>query len=105
MSENLNELFKAVEQWGLDRQIIQNSSMQAQFLKLVSEIGELGDAIAKNDHEEIDDAIGDSIVVLIMIAAIHGRDAGKCLAGAYDVIRHRKGYLTPDGVFVKQGAV
>jgi len=107
-----NDLFNAIEQWGFDRLIIQNSQdCRNQFLKLVSEIGELGDALAKGDDDEIGDAIGDSIVVLTMIAAIHARMKGatgdepavlKCIADAYAVIRHRKGHLTPGGVFVKE---
>lgn len=105
--EDLNELFKSVEQWGIDRKIVQNSSLRDQFLKLVSEVGELGDAIAKGIDEDIEDAIGDSMVVLILMARIHSRDnwkkadAHKCLAGAYEEIRHRTGHLNSYGIFVK----
>lgn len=58
--------------WGVDRNIIGGATAKKQFLKLASEFGELGDAIAKNDIEGIKDGVGDSLVVLVMIAAITG---------------------------------
>lgn len=69
------ELIRAVihiYQWGVDRNIVGGASAQKQYLKLMSEFGELGDSIAKNNIEGIKDGIGDAFVVLVLIAAILG---------------------------------
>lgn len=100
MSWNITEL--EVIRWSEDRGIIANSTSQAQFIKAVSEMGELGDALLKKDKEAIKDALGDVLVCLINVAAIEDVGLTKCLKHAYDQIKDRKGYLTKEGVFVKQ---
>lgn len=69
---NFNEFQTNVIQWATERQIIQNSSAYMQTLKLISEYGELCDAIAKNDMAGLMDAIGDVSVCAVNFAAIHG---------------------------------
>lgn len=104
----LNDKFEALErnvvQWAKDRQIIPNSNAQAQLLKTMSELGELADALLKNDREGIIDGIGDVLVTLILCARLHNPniDLTYCLGEAYDVIKDRKGTLTQEGVFVKE---
>jgi len=95
-------LIEAVEQWALDRRIIPNSSPQAQLMKTMSELGELADATLKDDDEGIVDGLGDVLVTLVIYAKLQGVDLGACLASAYDVIKDRRGTLTPEGVFVKE---
>jgi len=92
-----------VVQWAKDRQIIPNSTPAAQLLKTVSELGELADATAKHDHEEIIDGIGDVLVTLVIFAELQGLSIVECLACAYQTIRDRRGTLTAEGVFVKEG--
>jgi NTP pyrophosphatase (non-canonical NTP hydrolase) len=101
---NLHELVEAVESWASDRQILQHSNAQAQALKLVSEVGELADAIVKNDDAGVVDGLGDCTVVLIILARLCGLTLPVCLAAAYEQIKDRKGTLTPEGVFVKEEA-
>ena len=96
------DLVDAVEQWAADRRIIPNSTPQAQLMKTVSELGELADATLKNDRPGIEDGLGDVLVTLIIYARLQGVDLEHCLAGAYETIRHRRGTLTPEGVFVKE---
>ena len=91
-----------VMRWAEDRGIIQNGSPKTQMLKLASEIGELADAIAKDDHDKIADGIGDSMVVLAIIADMHCMTLKDCLTLAYNEIKDRRGYLNAAGVFVKQ---
>ncbi len=98
----LDELVKKVDQWGEDRLILTNSTPQAQLLKCMSELGELADATLKDDYEEIIDGLGDVLVTLIMYAGTQDLDLRNCLESAYDEIKDRKGYLTPEGVFVKE---
>lgn len=71
-----------------------------QTLKLISEVGELADAIAKNNHAEIIDAIGDIQVVLIILSNQLGVDYQEALKEAYNVIKSRTG-KTVNGVFIK----
>jgi NTP pyrophosphatase (non-canonical NTP hydrolase) len=98
------ELELKVEQWAKARQIIPNSNAQAQLLKTVSEMGELADALLKDDGEGVIDGFGDVLVTLILCAKLYdpGLDMAHCLGEAYDTIKDRKGTLTPEGIFVKE---
>ena len=102
---SLDELSELVVRWGIERKIIQNGNPQTQTLKLMSELGELADNIAKGRYNRALDDIGDMIVVLIMISAQINTDIGECLRVAYNDIKDRKGYLNADGIFVKEGDV
>lgn len=92
----------AVIQWGEARGIVQNSTPFAQALKTKEELDELFDAISKQDVAAMKDAYGDILVTLIMGCACADLDLVECLKGAYDEIKHRKGYLNKDGIFVKE---
>ena len=102
---SLDELSELVVRWGIERKIIQNGNPQTQTLKLMSELGELADNIAKGRYNRALDDIGDMIVVRIMISAQINTDIGECLRVAYNDIKDRKGYLNADGIFVKEGDV
>lgn len=92
-----------VVRWGEARGIIQNGNAHTQAsVKLQEELNELIEALEKNDMAETKDAIGDCMVVLTMIAAIVDLDLVECYKSAYNEIKDRKGYLRPDGVFVKE---
>ncbi|AGH57469.1 hypothetical protein PSYG_00008 [Psychrobacter phage pOW20-A] len=93
--------FDKFTQWGLDRGIIQNGNGLAQGLKLVSEMGELTDNLAKGRC--IKDDIGDMMVVLNMLANMTGVKVEDCLAQAWGDIKDRKGYMNEHGVFIKDG--
>ena len=70
--EQMNDLIDKVHQWGVDRKIIGNGKLETQWLKLLSEFGEMCDTLAKGG-DPIDD-IGDQLVVLIMMAGIADDD-------------------------------
>lgn len=70
---NFNDFQTNVINLATERQIIQNSTAYMQALKLISEYGELCDAIAKGDKAEIIDAVGDISVCAVNYAAIHNR--------------------------------
>lgn len=91
-----------VLQWSSDRGILANSDAKTQFVKAVSEMGELADAINKQDPDKTIDGVGDVLVCLINVCAILGLNMTDCLAAAYDEIKDRKGYLNADGVFIKE---
>lgn len=93
--------FDNFTQWATDRQIIQNGNVLAQGLKLVSEIGELADNLAKGRC--IKDDIGDCMVVINNLAQMTDTPLSECLAQAWGDIKDRKGHMNEHGVFIKDG--
>ena len=87
--------------WAEARQIIPNSTAQAQLLKAVSEMGELADATLKNQMPKITDGVGDVMVCLIIYCALLDINLVDCMEWAYEEIKERKGTLLENGVFVK----
>jgi len=88
--------------WAEARKIIPNSTPDTQLLKAMSELGELADATIKKDREGIIDGVGDVMVCLVNYCALQDVDLVKCMESAYEEIKHRKGTLMPNGVFVKE---
>lgn len=91
-----------VIQWGEARGIVQNSTPVAQAMKTQEELNELFEAIEKGNRAEMADAYGDILVTLVMGCACADLDLVECFKSAYEEIKDRKGYLTKDGIFVKQ---
>ena len=101
MTDTFKQLNDLTLQWARDRNLIEGSDPKSQFLKTVSEMGELADAINKGSTEEQIDAIGDVLVTLIIVAEQLGLTLTECLAVAYMEIKDRKGRMI-NGVFVKE---
>jgi NTP pyrophosphatase (non-canonical NTP hydrolase) len=97
---NTDELIEAVMKWGREHKI-DNPVMQA--LKVNEEVGEIATEITHNrlHGDDMIDALGDSLVTIIVLADILGYDPRECLQEAYNVISKRKGE-TIDGCFVKE---
>ena len=91
-----------VIRWGEARQIVQHSNPMAQARKTQEELHELFDAIVANDREAMIDAYGDILVTLVMGCATADLDLVKCFNHAYEQIKDRKGYLSAEGIFVKE---
>ena len=100
---NLEKLEELTIKWSEDRGIIKNSNSLTQFAKLISETGELADNIAKGRN--IEDDIGDCLVVLCNIAKMNNTNLTNCWNVAYADIKDRKGYLNENGTFIKEGDV
>jgi len=98
---SLEVLVEKCSDWSHERKIIENSNALVQFAKLVSEVGELADNIAKG--RDIEDDIGDCLVVLNNLALMNNTTLADCLSVAYDDIKDRKGYMNNNGVFIKEG--
>lgn len=94
----MDDLIKNVIDWANERNLIDGGCPKSQMLKLVSEVGELADNIAKQN--DIRDDIGDVLVLLTILAAQHDLTLGQCLSVAYNDIKDRKGIML-DGVFIK----
>jgi len=97
------DLIHKVNLWSMNRGIINNSTPLAQFAKLVSEVGELGDNIAK--QRNVEDDIGDCLVVLNTLAVMFDTSLERCLEVAYDDIKDRRGHMNSEGIFIKEGDV
>jgi uncharacterized protein YabN with tetrapyrrole methylase and pyrophosphatase domain len=95
----IDELLQLCTKWSSERGIFRNGIVATQALKLVSEVGELADNVAK--HRDIADDIGDCLVVLNNLAMMNELTLEQCLEVAYEDIKDRKGYLNGAGVFIK----
>ena len=98
----MKDIEQKVIQWAIDRGIYEHSTIQAQVLKAVSEMGELADASIKADRDALIDAIGDVMVCLTNVAFMYGTDLTECFDRAWNEIKDRKGFLSPNGAFVKE---
>ena len=94
------KMFENIRQWAKERGLYDKGNTIVQYVKLQEEAGELAQALLNNDHDEINDAIGDMVVVLTNLAHLHGTHIETCIADAYDVISKRKGKMI-NGTFVK----
>lgn len=61
-----------VQRWATERGIYEHSTALAQALKAVSEVGELCDAVIKNDRGALVDSVGDCAVCLVNVIAMQG---------------------------------
>ena len=95
-----NELEALVITWAHQKGILDNGTPRAQADKTVEEVQELIAAIDVNNKAEIEDALGDILVTIIIQAEMQGLELIKCLESAYNVIAKRTGKMV-DGQFVK----
>lgn len=98
--------YKALElevlRWAEARRIIPNSNAQTQAIKTLEEVTELLVAINANDKDAMKDAYGDILVTLIIGSDLANISLLQALEEAYEVIKHRKGHLTKEGLFIKE---
>ena len=94
------KMFENIRQWADERGIYQKGDVKTQYIKLQEEAGELAKALLNKDDAEIQDAIGDMVVVLTNLAHLNGVHIETCIAQAYNVISKRKGKMI-NGTFVK----
>jgi len=94
------KMFENIRQWADERGIYEKGDVKTQYIKLQEEAGELAKALLNKDDAEIQDAIGDMVVVLTNLAHLNGVHIETCIAQAYNVISKRKGKMI-NGTFVK----
>ena len=92
--------FDLIRQWASNRGLYKGGDPKTQALKLVEEVGETCKAILKNDQAEIEDGIGDCVVVLTNLAHLCNTDIEHCIELAYNEIKDRKGKMD-NGTFKK----
>lgn len=94
------DYFEKIVQWGKDKGILDKGTVAMQFAKLIEEVTELGEGIENESAEEIEDAIGDSVVVLTLLAKLCNMNIEDCIKSAYNVIKNRTGRME-NGQFLK----
>jgi NTP pyrophosphatase (non-canonical NTP hydrolase) len=93
--------FELIRLWAKDRGLYDKGNSHTQYVKLMEEAGELAQAILKQDKPEVQDAIGDMVVVLTNLAHLEGFTIEDCIDSAYTEIAMRKGKML-NGTFVKE---
>tara|TARA_R110001599_G_scaffold66437_1_gene187848 strand:+ start:994 stop:1794 length:801 start_codon:yes stop_codon:yes gene_type:complete len=92
--------FDLIRKWASERDLYKKGDAKTQALKLVEEVGETCKAILKSDQAEIEDGIGDCVVVLTNLAHLCNTDIEHCIELAYNEIKNRKGKMN-NGTFKK----
>ena len=93
-------IFDKIREWAITRGIYDSGNSHTQYVKLQEEAGELAKALLNKDKPEIEDAIGDMVVVLTNLAELEGMSIEECIESAYNVIKKRTGKMS-NGTFVK----
>lgn len=110
------ELEPLVIKWAQEKGILDKATPLTQFEKTQEEVDELFEALEVNQQgaeyftnskgnlvntrEEIQDALGDILVTIIIQAEMQGLKLEDCLESAYNVISKRTGKML-NGQFVK----
>lgn len=98
------ELIDKVNEWAISHGL-DKGNPKIEWMKVTEEVGEIRDVFLK-PHDFADpewslkDAIGDSIVTLVVLCLQLGYDVEECLTIAYNDIKDRKGVMIDDN-FVK----
>ncbi len=93
-------VFDDIRKWARVRGIYDSGDQKTQYVKLQEEAGELAKALLNKDEVEIQDAIGDMVVVLTNLAELCDFRIEDCIDAAYNEISNRKGMMI-NGTFVK----
>nr|DAX56568.1 MAG TPA: NTP-PPase-like protein [Caudoviricetes sp.]DAY06555.1 MAG TPA: NTP-PPase-like protein [Bacteriophage sp.] len=102
--DGIAELIDKVNDWAISHGL-DKGNPKIEWMKVTEEVGEIRDVFLK-PHDFADpewslkDAIGDSIVTLIVLCLQLGYDVEECLTIAYNDIKDRKGVMIDDN-FVK----
>lgn len=102
--DGIADLIDKVNDWAISHGL-DKGNPKVEWMKITEEVGEIRDVFLK-PHDFADpewslkDAIGDSIVTLIVLCLQLGYDVEECLTIAYNDIKDRKGVMIDDN-FVK----
>jgi NTP pyrophosphatase (non-canonical NTP hydrolase) len=92
--------FDKIRLWAEDRGLYDKGDPKTQTLKLMEEAGEICRAVLKDNHSDIEDGIGDAVVVLTNLAELQGTTIEDCIERAYNEIKDRTGHMN-NGTFKK----
>ena len=103
--DNITDLIEKINEWAISKGL-NKGNPKIEWMKVTEEVGEIRDVFLKpNDFDDpemaLKDAIGDSIVTLVVLCLQLGYDVEECLKIAYNNIKDRKGKMV-NGTFVKE---
>lgn len=96
----INDLTVEIRKWAIARKL-ETADPNKQMLKLMEEVGELAQGMAKDNGKLVVDSIGDIYVVLTILSMQLGITIEDCVEIAYNEIKDRKGKMI-NGIFVKE---
>ena len=97
--ETIDSLVYNVEKWAYDKGL-NKANPRDQYLKVAEECGEIAAGLARGNEDAVKDAIGDTVVTLIILSQQMGMTLEECLQAAWGEIKDRTGEMR-NGVFVK----
>lgn len=100
-----SDLVAKINEWADERNLKQ-ADPKIQWMRITEEVGEIRDVLLKptkfnEPQTALKDAIGDTLVTIIVLAHQLDLDVTECLNIAYREIRNRKGKMI-NGTFVKE---
>lgn len=100
-----SELITKVNEWA-DERNLKRADPKIQWMRITEEVGEIRDVLLKptkftQPQAALKDAIGDTLVTIIVLAHQLDLDVTECLSIAYEEIKNRKGKMM-NGTFVKE---
>lgn len=99
------DLITKINQWA-DNRGLKQADPKIQWMRITEEVGEIRDVLLKptkftEPQAALKDAIGDTLVTIIVLAYQLDLDVTECLSIAYEEIKNRKGKMI-NGTFVKE---
>lgn len=103
--DGIPALIDKINEWADSRGLKQADS-KIQWMRITEEVGEIRDVLLKptkftEPQAALKDAIGDTLVTIIVLAHQLDLDVTECLGIAYEEIKNRKGKMV-NGTFVKK---
>lgn len=104
-NNTFSELIVKVNEWAISHGL-DKSNPKTQWIKVTEEVGEIRDVLLKptkftEPQAALKDAIGDTLVTIIVLAHQLDLDVTECLSIAYEEIKNRKGKMV-NGTFIKE---
>lgn len=104
-NNTFSELITKINEWADERNLKQ-ADPNIQWMRITEEVGEIRDVLLKptkftEPQAALKDAIGDTLVTIIVLAHQLDLDVTECLGIAYEEIKNRKGKMV-NGTFVKE---
>nr|UVY39685.1 MAG: MazG-like family protein [Bacteriophage sp.]UVY51263.1 MAG: MazG-like family protein [Bacteriophage sp.] len=101
----MNNLIKKINRWA-DSRGLKQADPKIQWMRVTEEVGEIRDVLLKptkftEPQVALKDAIGDTLVTIIVLAHQLDLDVTECLDIAYEEIKNRNGKMI-NGTFVKE---
>lgn len=103
--DGIPALINKINHWA-DERGLKQADPKIQWMRITEEVGEIRDVLLKptkftEPKAALKDAIGDTLVTIIVLAHQLDLDVTECLGIAYEEIKNRKGKMI-NGTFVKE---